>query len=335
MLAMTSPESGCGLGAETVTVEIENLSGVAVTGVEVSFSVDGGTPVTETILDDIDAFSTYTYTFTATADLSATGDHTIETSVDFPGDIDPLNDALSTTVSTFETPVVDLPANGTFCDELELDAGNPGSIYLWSTGATTQEIIVTESGTYSVTVTNPTTGCTATDVVEVTMEFSPVASFTYTATGLDVTFTNTSTGGASYSWNFGDGETSSEDNPDHSYASPGLYNVTLTVSNGCGNDVYTTQISVATSIEYQLSGSTQIYPNPTSGLTVVSVDFDAVYELNMEIVNQLGQVVWSNIAGGIQNETFEVDLSEFADGVYTLKVQAGDHRFSKSIILTK
>jgi len=335
MLELVSPESGCGLGEEIVTVEIENLSGTAVTDVDVSFTVDGGTPVTETILDVIDAFSTYTYTFTATADLSAAGDHIIETSVSIPGDIDPSNDDLSTTVSTLETPLIDLPENGTFCDELELDAGNPGATYLWSTGATTQEIIVTESGTYSVTVTNPATGCTATDAVEVAMEYSPVASFTYTATGLDVTFTNTSTGGASYSWSFGDGETSSEDNPDHSYASPGLYNVTLTVSNGCGNDVYTTQISVATSIEDLLAGSTEIYPNPTAGLTIVQVDFDAVYEVQMEIVNQLGQVVWSNIPGGIQTETFEVDLSDYADGIYTLKVQAGDHRFSKPIILTK
>ena len=37
---------------------------------------------------------------------------------------------------------------------LVLDAGNPGSEYLWSTGATTQTIVVTTTGTYSVTVFN-------------------------------------------------------------------------------------------------------------------------------------------------------------------------------------
>ncbi len=335
MVELLSPESGCGLGVEAVTVEIENLSGIAVSDVDVSFSVDGGAVITETITDVIDASSTYTYTFLATADLSAAGPHTIETSVSIPGDIDGSNDDLTTSVTTLETPVVTLPANGTFCDELELDAGNPGSTYLWSTGATSQEIIVTSSGTYSVTVTNPTTGCSASDDIVVNMEFSPVASFTYTATGLTVNFTNTSTGGASYSWNFGDGATSAETNPVHVYGALGVYNVTLTVSNGCGSDFYSATISVANSIEDILAGSTSVYPNPTSGKTVVSMDFEAVYNVRMEVVNSLGQIVWSAIPGSIQNDTWELDLAPYADGVYTLRVYAGESQFSKPIILNK
>jgi gliding motility-associated-like protein len=41
------------------------------------------------------------------------------------------------------------------CGIFELDALNPGSSYLWSTGATSQSIVVTTPGTYSVTVTGP------------------------------------------------------------------------------------------------------------------------------------------------------------------------------------
>ena len=165
-----------------------------------------------------------------------------------------------TTVTSLETPSVDLGSNGTYCDELTLDAGNPGSNYVWSTGATTQEIVITESGTYSVSVTNPVTGCVATDDISVTMEFSPTASFTYTAVGLTVTFTNTSTGGASYSWNFGDGGTSTEANPTHVYTSAGVYNVTLTVTNGCGSDFYSAVLSAANAIDdVELASMTQLY----------------------------------------------------------------------------
>ena len=70
---------------------------------------------------------------------------------------------------------------------------------------------------------------------------SPTAAFTYSATGLTVSF-NSSTSSAgggnalSYSWAFGDGNTSSSANPSHTYASAGNYSVTLTVSNNIGSD---------------------------------------------------------------------------------------------------
>jgi gliding motility-associated-like protein len=47
-----------------------------------------------------------------------------------------------------------------------LDAGNPGAQYLWSTGATTQTIIITEAGEYYVDVIN-TSNCNLTDTIDV------------------------------------------------------------------------------------------------------------------------------------------------------------------------
>ncbi|MES2590753.1 MAG: T9SS type A sorting domain-containing protein [Bacteroidota bacterium] len=49
---------------------------------------------------------------------------------------------------------------------LTLDAGNPGASYLWNTGATSQTLIVTESGQYYVTITD-VFGCTASDTINV------------------------------------------------------------------------------------------------------------------------------------------------------------------------
>ena len=59
-------------------------------------------------------------------------------------------------VMVFETPVVDLGNDTTIFQgqSITLDAGNSGSQYLWSTGDTTQTIVVTESDNYSVEVTN-------------------------------------------------------------------------------------------------------------------------------------------------------------------------------------
>lgn len=65
------------------------------------------------------------------------------------------------------------------------------------------------------------------------------ASFTYEGdhrpTPGDVVFTNTSKLATSYHWDFGDNTTSEEQNPTHSYAAAGKYEVTLTVTDADGN----------------------------------------------------------------------------------------------------
>jgi len=76
-----------------------------------------------------------------------------------------------------------------------------------------------------------------------------IANVTYGPAPLAVTFTDTSTGGAtSWFWDFGDGSTSTEQNPVHTYFIPGTYNVTLTARNAYGSDTVTksSYISVTT-----------------------------------------------------------------------------------------
>jgi PKD repeat protein len=63
---------------------------------------------------------------------------------------------------------------------------------------------------------------------------NPIASFQFavsTTNYLEVTFTNFSQNATSYEWNFGDGQTSTEANPVHTYAAAGNYTVVLTAKN--------------------------------------------------------------------------------------------------------
>ena len=69
----------------------------------------------------------------------------------------------------------------------------------------------------------------------------PVTAFTASPTAglapLTVQFTDTSTGSpTSWSWTFGDGGTSTDQNPQHTYTTPGLYTVTLNATNEYGSD---------------------------------------------------------------------------------------------------
>ena len=71
----------------------------------------------------------------------------------------------------------------------------------------------------------------------------PVAEFSGSPTSgtapLAVDFTDLSTGADNWYWNFGDGNTSMAQNPQHIYSSAGTYTVTLEVNNACGWDVET------------------------------------------------------------------------------------------------
>jgi PKD repeat protein len=104
----------------------------------------------------------------------------------------------------------------------------------------------TAAGTYTVelTVTGPGGSDTETKTGYVSVMASPVAGFSGTPLSgtapLTVDFTDESTGGpSSWSWDFGDGGTSTAQNPSHTYEAAGTYTVALTATNACGADTET------------------------------------------------------------------------------------------------
>lgn len=61
----------------------------------------------------------------------------------------------------------------------------------------------------------------------------PKPNFDFSCTGQDFQFINLSKQSESYFWDFGDGATSAEENPSHTFTNPGCYTVTLTAKTGC------------------------------------------------------------------------------------------------------
>jgi PKD repeat protein len=97
----------------------------------------------------------------------------------------------------------------------------------------------------------------------VTSVGAPVASFVASpqigTVPLAVTFTNTSTGSpTAYLWNFGDGTTSTAQNPTHTYTSPGTYSVSLQVSNSVGSSLVVRD-AVSASEPAAAGGGMQVY----------------------------------------------------------------------------
>jgi PKD repeat protein len=72
----------------------------------------------------------------------------------------------------------------------------------------------------------------------------PFADFTPIVNGLNVQFENNSLRSQSFLWNFGDGNTSVLEEPQHNFPGPGVYSVTLVAFNSCGNDTLSIEIQL-------------------------------------------------------------------------------------------
>ncbi|MFN0214385.1 MAG: PKD domain-containing protein [Saprospiraceae bacterium] len=168
------------------------------------------------------------------------------------------------------------------------------------------------------------------------------AAFTFEidAGGLGVQFTNTSTGTtghATYFWDFGDGGTSTEENPHHIYPHEGHYTVCLFIEDltiGCashichiitiphhrlrsGND-QTSQVSVS---GHSLINKLSIYPNPVSGTLQVDYHVLTAGRVKFELYNLSGikEFEFSEYLQSAGFYTRAISVSEFVPGVYLLK----------------
>ncbi|MBL4657170.1 MAG: PKD domain-containing protein [Flavobacteriales bacterium] len=172
VLSIDAPTGSCLSASEGITVSVENFGAQEQDTVPVSYSIDGGAPVTETIYDTISPGEVYSYTFSTTADLSAVGPFKIVSWTSLPGDSLLAND----------TTIIDsLPNSSTIANfEVGIPISCQGSPTLFNDLSTN----------------------------------SPIA----------------------WIWDFGNGDSSSVQNPSYVYNDTGIYSVTLVAANICSSD---------------------------------------------------------------------------------------------------
>ncbi len=105
----------------------------------------------------------------------------------------------------------------------------------------------------------------------------PVAAFTAAPTAgiapLVTTFTDRSTGvPTQWAWNFGDATTSTDQNPVHTYSTPGIYSVTLTITNSKGTAAVTQTDLVSVAVNPPLLAA-DFTGTPTAGIAPLPVQF--------------------------------------------------------------
>jgi hypothetical protein len=97
-IAITAPESGVGLGNETITATIKNFGATPQSNFDVQYVIDGGAPVVETFAGPIAPEQEMSYSFAQTADFSVLGTYNVTVSTSLTGDEDASNDAVSTVI---------------------------------------------------------------------------------------------------------------------------------------------------------------------------------------------------------------------------------------------
>ncbi|MBX7241173.1 MAG: PKD domain-containing protein [Bacteroidia bacterium] len=224
--------------------------------------------------------------------------------------------------------------------------GNPTS-YLWTfTGgspasSTAQNPTVTYSntGTFSasLTATNASGSNTSTQNNLITVNAAPVSSFTYTGASGNYQFSSTSTGSpTSYTWNFGDGGTSTQMNPLHSYTASGGYTVTLTVTNACGTNTSSQVIEASVGIEDEIEGEVKIYPNPNSGTFTLEVSNTNEDKIALSLFDIQGKQIFSEsysvMSGNLKKE---LNMSNLSEGAYFVRLSSGGKSSNYKLLIHK
>ncbi len=164
------------------------------------------------------------------------------------------------------------------------------------------------------------TAATITKTGYITSYAAPTAGFTYSYGSHTVAFTNNSVNASSYLWNFGDGDTSSDENPTHTYANGGSYNVSLTSSNDyCDAAEHTETVMVSGTGVGENTTFYSIYPNPGNGIFKVYIPETKNGEIQTEVFNTSGKIVFSGNLK-VQSNIALLSLEKQNKGIYFIKL---------------
>ncbi|MDX1350777.1 MAG: M36 family metallopeptidase, partial [Putridiphycobacter sp.] len=157
--------------------------------------------------------------------------------------------------------------------------------------------------------------------------------FDWNNIGLTANFFDLTTGGSSWLWNFGDGATSTVQNPIHTYSGYGNYNVSLQVDGGC-----TVSYEILIDNNLGLSNSTGnnfeilLFPNPANDELNISFNKVLTTQAIIEIFSIDGKLVQTACIGVGRNST-TISVANLASQVYFLKLNYNDGIQVKKLVV--
>lgn len=167
----------------------------------------------------------------------------------------------------------------------------------------------------------------------------PRATFDWQIDAFDVAFQpDEASADGQYHWDFGDGNTSTQATPTHTYARSGVYEVELVATNLCGISVTRKKLVLQAIpvLDTRFITEARIMPNPSNGQFQLSLRGTPQAELEIEVVNLLGEIVQqrrADFSGG----DLEVNLgaSSWQPGWYWLRIRSDGAVFTRPIVIQK
>jgi gliding motility-associated-like protein len=149
-----------------------------------------------------------------------------------------------------------------------------------------------------------------------------------------VQFVDRSTNATSWSWNFGDGQTSSATNPSHSYVAPGTYTVTLsiTTAEGCAAEVSHGPYIV---LAPDLFIPNVFSPNGDGVNDFFVANYTGNQVFLMNIYDRWGVLVFSSNNKNAGWDGKNVNGDDVSEGVYYYRLNAGDREYVGNATLVR
>ncbi|MBL0911985.1 MAG: PKD domain-containing protein [Bacteroidia bacterium] len=203
-----------------------------------------------------------------------------------------------------------------------------------ATQATLNTIAGTETH-YRCIVTCTTSGLSSTSqTTTITIGGTPGGAISETHNGLDYTFSVTGLSGTfTYAWNFGDGNTGTGANPQHTYAANGTYNVSVVVTGNCGTVTltYTVNPNVGLDNAPEAMGL-RLFPNPSDDLVQITSD-KLTQADHIRISDISGKACWVQNTPAQFPLTLSVKGMGLSPGMYLVEIVSGTQTASLRLIV--
>jgi acetyl esterase/lipase len=161
----------------------------------------------------------------------------------------------------------------------------------------------------------------------------PDAAFSIVANALEISFNDQSIGATGWKWDFGDGGSSIEQNPVHTYSSEGTYLVSLYIMNNNQSwDTISQSVIVLdnTSLKEGLAQIVRIYPNPAS-MKLFIESSTPVTEHMVKVFDPSGKEM--QVTMSKTGTTNTMDISGWKSGVYIFRLSIGGEYLFKKVLV--
>lgn len=208
--------------------------------------------------------------------------------------------------------------------------------YLWSNGATSQDVIGLCPGVYNGTITDAN-GCTLSSPTGFTIGSPTAINIAGTVTdptaaGNDGSIDVTVSGGSSpYNYSWSNGATTE----DISGLDSGIYTI-IVIDNGACADTASFNVGGVTGINtLALEGKVNVYPNPATNLLTVEVELTQSANIEVSVYNMTGALIESHNGVEAMNHQMTLDVTSWASGIYSIVVSSNGHKATRRVSVSR